>query len=963
MRTILLLLIYSFLSLTVSSQVIYVKSNANGGGSSWADATDLRSALQAANFESEIWVAEGLYKPTTCSTCGEVERNTAFVVKDGVKLLGGFNGTETSSDQRSAIQNVTILSGDINNDNELTDNSYTVLLAEGVSNQTLIDGFTIQDGNANFDNAALGDRHNSGAGFYNKGQLQGFSSHPVVRNCIFTNNYAFGYGGAVYSDGSFGGNASPLFENVKFLNNTAQNSGGAFFGDAIFAGISDPTFRACEFRGNIALDKDGGAMVNAGGTNGFSNPLIEDCRFELNKANLEGGAVLNLGNKGFSNPIFRKTVFIRNEAHLGGAVFSDGFDGETKPQFIDCDFLENQAISIGGEFGDGGAIYNLGSAGGFCQSEFMRCNFENNRSTGSGGSILNNGTRGTCDPIFSNCEFKQNISEKFGAVMYNIGNAGHCNPIITNCLFEKNRGFSAGAIYNLGADEGQSNPYISNCTFVGNRAQVGGAIYCNANDENGQSNPVITNCIFYDNYAPTGRVFRIIFGFPTVEYSVFDLDNCDELKDHISSNVNCGDGLIFSREMFFKDTLSGNYTLIEGASILDQGNNDSAANPVDLGGNPRIVNGQVDFGAYEFQGNISTPPAIVEQPQSVDACENENVVFTVVASSNEAVNYQWKKDGTPIMGATQNAYEISSVDLQSAGEYFCEVTNTAGTVESSVATLVVEELVEFSMELIAPNTVCEGAEVEVKVSFTNGGDTPKIMWLLNSNLINGAIEDSVTVSGIFGVGVVSCRAISSINCVVEATQIDSVEISSVPFVEPSIQIVGPDTAVCINADVFIKSNISNGGQMPTYDWYVNDNLTSSNMDFFLSNSLSNGDTIQAALISSEKCPSEKSVFSNEIIVEIDSCFTNAIDISQKYHISLYPNPVDDIVKVEAQGFNGELILTIFNAQGSEMTTKKVKLGVDARQVIEIKTPNYPPGTYFMNLKNEKLSTTHLFVKQ
>ena len=77
---------------------------------------------------------------------------------------------------------------------------------------------------------------------------------------------------------------------------------------------------------------------------------------------------------------------------------------------------------------------------------------------------------------------------------------------------------------------------------------------------------------------------------------------------------------------------------------------------------------------------------------------------------------------------------------------------------------------------------------------------------------------------------------------------------------------------------------------------------------------------------------------------------------------MFPNPVNNILKVETQGFKRELFVTIFNAQGSEMATKKVRLGNDDEQVIEIKTPNYPPGTYFLNIKNEELSTTRLFIK-
>lgn len=945
---------------TVFCQTIFVKQNGNGDGSSWQQATgDLQVALEASYFGVEIWVAEGIYKPTFCSTCGEPERNIAFVVKDGVKLLGGFKGTETQSDQRSATQNLTIMSGDINNDNTLNNNSYTVLLTEGVSSQTIIDGFTIKDGNADFVNSALGDRHNSGAGFYNNGQLQGFVSHPVVRNCIFTNNYALGYGGAVYSDGSFKGNASPLFENVKFINNTAKNSGGGFYTNAVFEGLCDPVFRSCEFKGNKALDEHGGAMVNSGGTDGISNPIIEDCRFESNNAHLNGGAVFNFGNNGHSNPVFKNTVFIKNQADEGGAVYSDGsFGGEASPKFSDCDFFENHSIK------DGGAIYNLGSSSGFCQAIFERCNFENNRSTDSGGAILNNGSSGTCVPRFLNCEFKQNVATAFGAVFYNIGNAGHCNPDIYNCLFVKNRGYSAGAIYNLGSDRGQCNPNIINSTFVGNRAQVGGAIYCNANDENGQSNPVISNCIFYDNYAPTGKVFRIIYGFPKVEYSSFDLDNCEELTDHVSSKVNCGDGLIFSQELYFVDTLTGNYRLKDGASIIEKGDNDLVINQVDLDGNPRIVNGQIDIGAYEFQGNTSTIPSITEQPQSQEACENAVVVFTVIASSNEAVSYQWKKNGTPITGATQSIYQISSANLQNNGSYSCEVTNSAGTIESAIANLIVEKLVDFSIDLTSPNTVCEGAEVKVKVNLTNGGDTPKIMWSLNSNQINGAIEDSVTVSGIFGVGIVSCRVITSLECVVEDTKVESVDITSVPFFTPTIQVMGPDTMVCKGALARFESFYTNGGQSPIFQWTKNSVLSATVTDFYEATDLKDGDIIQCFMTSSVQCPTVNPTFSNAVAAPIDSCnFVSTLDIGDKYHISLYPNPVENLVNFGLEGMEGEVIITIYSAAGSELDRKIVIVyGNDpVRSSFEI--PNYPSGIYFMNFKNEKKSATHLFSKK
>lgn len=855
-------------------QTIYVKQNGNGDGSSWQQAMgDLQVALQEADFGVEVWVAEGIYKPTYCSTCGEVDKNTAFVLKDGVKLLGGFKGAEASSDQRLASENITILSGDIDGDNSLSNNSYTVVLTEEVSNQTLIDGFIIRDGNADSVNAGLGQESTSGAGFYNNGRGQGVVSHPVIRNCIFTDNYALGYGGAIYSDGSYEGNASPLLENVKFINNTANNSGGAFYGNAISLGLSDPIFRFCEFKGNKALDDNGGAMVHSGGGDGISNPIIEDCHFESNTAVLNGGAVFNSGNKGHCNPIFRRTVFVKNESSKGGAVFSDGsFEGETNPTFSDCEFLENHSMK------DGGAVYNLASFDGFCQAVFERCNFENNQSTDSGGAILNNGSSGTCVPRFSNCEFIQNNATAFGAAFYNIGNSGHCNPDIYNCLFVKNRAYSAGAIYNLGSQEGQSNPNIINCTFVGNRANVGGAIYCNANDENGQSNPKVSNCIFYDNYAPTGEVFRIIYGYPEVEFCSFDLNSCDDLKDHVSSNINCGDGLIFSQELVFEDTLSGNFRLKSGASLIDQGSQAATMGAniqVDLDGNPRVVNGQVDYGAYEFTGASSIAPSITEEPQSQSACANEAVIFTIVASGSETISYQWQKDGSPIAGATQNMYQISSATLQDAGNYSCIVTNFVGTVESSIVTLTVKAQVE-----------------------------------------------------------------------------------------PMIQIVGPDTTVCIGELARIESSFVNGGTFPVFEWSKNNVSLPVNTDFYETNDLQEGDLIQCFLTSSVQCPTTNPVFSDQIMVSLDSCKSvSTIDIGEKYNIYLYPNPVSEVVNFEIEGYVGEIIVTIFNAQGSEIATKKVLASGSTKNYFSVDTPTIPAGTYFMNFKNEKKSTTHLFIKK
>ena len=62
-----------------------------------------------------------------------------------------------------------------------------------------------------------------------------------------------------------------------------------------------------------------------------------------------------------------------------------------------------------------------------------------------------------------------------------------------------------------------------------------------------------------------------------------------------------------------------------------------------------------------------------------------------VSATGQALSYQWLRDGTPIPGATEASYALSSVTLSDDGaEFSVVVTNVAGSVTSQVATLQVQ---------------------------------------------------------------------------------------------------------------------------------------------------------------------------------------------------------------------------------------------------------------------------------
>ena len=166
----------------------------------------------------EIWVAKGTYTPDAGGSNTPGNRTATFQLKPGVALYGGFAGTETLLSERilsaaaETTNNETILSGDLNGDDagftNNGENSYRVVTGSSADSSAVIDGFTIQGGNANgsfFDGAGM---------FIENGS-------PTVINCAFSGNSASDEGGGIYNSSS-----SPRFTNCTFSNNNAYKGGG-----------------------------------------------------------------------------------------------------------------------------------------------------------------------------------------------------------------------------------------------------------------------------------------------------------------------------------------------------------------------------------------------------------------------------------------------------------------------------------------------------------------------------------------------------------------------------------------------------------------------------------------------------------------------------------------------------------------------------------------------------------------
>jgi hypothetical protein len=230
-------------------KIWYVDADANGNndGSSWEDAfTSLGSALGVASCGNEIWVAEGTYKPANWwdpnEPAPDFMRMISFGLKDGIRVYGGFDGTETLRRQRDWKNHQTILSGDIGVTGDVNcwecyfDNSYNVV--KGADN-AVIDGVIIMKGCAFFDIFPPSPCGQFGGGMSN------INCSPIIKNCVFIENGSM-MGGGIYNE-----DCAPTITECIFIDNYAQwDADGP--GGAIYNYNSKPVITNCVFYRNSA---------------------------------------------------------------------------------------------------------------------------------------------------------------------------------------------------------------------------------------------------------------------------------------------------------------------------------------------------------------------------------------------------------------------------------------------------------------------------------------------------------------------------------------------------------------------------------------------------------------------------------------------------------------------------------------------------------------------------------------
>jgi hypothetical protein len=280
---------------------------------------------------------------------------------------------------------------------------------------------------------------------------------------------------------------------------------------------------------------------------------------------LTNGAVSSTGGGGVYcasvNCVVTNCVIIGNSAYSGGGAYEG--------TLLNCVILNNT----------GGGVYSPGL--GNCQ--LVNCVVSNNVGGGVAGSTV------------VNCHLIGNVGRQAG------GGAIQCS--LTNCVVADNTASYAGG--------GAAYSTLVGCVVANNYSGTYGG---------GTSGGTLINCTIVSNSAPSsggGTYASIAVKNSIIYYNSNYTSYNDANYTDVAITNSCttpfpnGGANNFTNPPLFVDLAGGDFHLQSNSPCINAGNNFYANWPppfaltIDLDGNPRIVSGTVDMGAYEYQGSGS----------------------------------------------------------------------------------------------------------------------------------------------------------------------------------------------------------------------------------------------------------------------------------------------------------------------------------------------------------------------
>jgi hypothetical protein len=234
--------------------------------------------------------------------------------------------------------------------------------------------------------------------------------------------------------------------------------------------------------------------------------------------------------------------------------------------------------------------------------------------------------------------------------------------------------------------------------------------------------------------------------------------------------------------------------------------------------------GSVTSATATLTVNATFPPEapyIITEPTNQTVTAGDTAAFNILAVGGSPLSYQWYFNGTNLWGATSATLILNGVSSGYAGPYYVTVTDTNGSVTSSIVTLTVNASSPSQAPYIitqpSDETVTAGSTATFSV--TAGGATPlSYLWYFDGTNVVGTnatlVLDDVSLANTGSYQVFISNAYGSTNSIPVILSVNSSGPSQAPY------IVAQPANQTVTAGGTATFSVTAGGAAPlSYLWY------------------------------------------------------------------------------------------------------------------------------------------------